>query len=262
MSDIKINQQKLEKKSPVQFSGYNTSGTFYKKGEHLLCKFLDTNFFIDEVERNIDYLISHHVPHTAVIDDKLYIKKKFSGYSMEYLKNTITFRRATSKKISNELKISAIMDIYETIRYLHHHHICFGDVHLDNFLISADGKGYVIDLDYLAFPGDELKFQQLYCIQKKHDTPYLNEVTPYTDNVKMVISSLSLFMEIDLEKMFVKDGCICLEDIAVFLHQYYSDYELDQYFQQLIYQDEVIYFDDFLKNHQNLVDISNKQFKR
>ena len=62
-------------------------------------------------------------------------------------------------------KCNAILDIYKAIHYLHQHNICLGDIHLDNFLISKNGQGYVIDLDYMVFPGNEWKFQQMYCIK-------------------------------------------------------------------------------------------------
>lgn len=84
---------------------------------------------------------------------------------MEYIKNAKTFREASGAHIDEDLKLKAICDVYEAFKYLHSRNIYLGDVHSDNFLISSDGSGYIIDLDYMRFLGDKYKFQQCYLIR-------------------------------------------------------------------------------------------------
>lgn len=253
MGNIYLDEKRLRKASPIRFSKdtYHIGGTFYKKGDRLY-KLFNYNYYLDEVERNIDYLLDHSIPHTPSLYDKLYIRKDFSGYTMDYLKNTITFRKSTLKSIPFELKMKAIMDICEVFHYLHSQNICVGDVHSDNFLIDKKGNGYVIDLDYLVFPTDIMGFQQLYWIVQKRGSSYMGKVSPYTDQIKLIISCFSLLMEIDLERAFMRNGDICLENIFPFIEKYYSCHELKDYLNDLIKGESSYYFDSFLKENKGI----------
>lgn len=198
---MRLQKRKLEKLPLFSLHSHtlNHGGSIYQYDGMLYKVFDDSSFFEDEVERNIDYQIKNYIPNTPHIYDKIYMHRKFCGYCMEYLMNTMTFREAIYKDSSFSVKVSAILDIYKTIKYLHSKDICLGDIHLDNSLLSENGQGYVIDLDYLVFYGDEFKFQQLYCISLNRNSNVLNRVSKYTDNTKLMLCCLSLIMGFDLE---------------------------------------------------------------
>ena len=91
---------------------------------------------------------------------------------MEYISNSLTFRQAMYEKISKEKKISAIKDVYITLKQLHSFDICIGDIHMDNFLY-VDGNGYTIDLDEIRLKGDEFKFRECYLLKENKNSMIL-----------------------------------------------------------------------------------------
>ena len=223
---------------------YISNNTLYKI-------FIDEYYFIEEKERNVNFLIANPIPNTPKIYDKLYIKKRFTGYIMEYIPNTITFRQAINMNIPIERKIKAITDIYETLKYLHSLNIYLGDIHSDNVLISNEGNGYIIDLEEIRFPGDEFKFKQYYIVDNGYGR--INIPSAYTDNVKLFISSLSLLIGKDLEA-YVSD---ISHDIS--LPKLYNEViyplqneVLTEYCRNLIIKDSFEYFSDFI-NEKNLI---------
>lgn len=169
---------------------------------------------------------------------------------MEYIKNSKTFREAIGGHVDEELKIKAICDVYEALKYLHNRNIYLGDVHSDNFLISSDGDGYIIDLDYMRFPGDEYKFQQCYLIKPNNKAYKINVASTYTDNIKVMLSCLSLLIDIDLERFISKKTSdINLEEIYSDVIHPLKIKPLDIYFKKLMNGKEVEYFSDYLLKH-------------
>ncbi|HIS38062.1 MAG TPA: hypothetical protein IAB45_00930 [Candidatus Onthousia faecavium] len=231
---------------------HNNGGNLYKANEEILYKvFKDFYAFQDEVERNIDFQIDNPIPNTPRIYDKLFIDGKFSGYSMEYIHNSITFREAINKGIDQQTKLQAIEDVYTALKFLHQNNIFLGDIHSDNFLINADGHGYIIDLDYMRFPLDEYKFQQCYVIKPNDNAYKENIASKYTDNAKLMISSLSPLLDKDLENFISKnDHTINLEEINNKVILPLNDSRLDDYFMRLQNHEDVEYFSDFL-SYQN-----------
>ena len=139
------------------------------------------------------------IPCTPLIYDKLYSNGEFVGYIMEYIPNALTFRQALSEDIPHDLKIAAIRDIYVALKYFHSENIYLGDVHSDNMLLTESGKGYIIDLEEVRFPGDEYKFKQCYLISPNNNSNRINVPSQYTDNVKVMISSLSLLLDLNMK---------------------------------------------------------------
>ena len=212
--------------------------------------FSDFSAFEKEKERNIDFLMFNNVPHTPIIRKKLYNRKReFIGYVMDYIPNSMTFRQAIAKDIDFSKKESAIKDVYNTLKILHKYNLFLGDIHSDNFLIDEDGNGYIIDLEEMRGVGDEFKFKSLYLVKPNTDSFMINISSSYTDNVKLMISSISLLYDIDLEQYIQpKTHYMDLEKLYNDVISQLNDAKLDEYFIKLINKEEVGYFDDFYFN--------------
>lgn len=255
---VNITKKELEQLPILNLSTstHNNGGNIYLVDEKVLYKvFKDFCAYQDEIERNIQFQIVEHIPYTPVIYSKLYIDNKLFGYAMEYIKDSLTFRTAIGRNIEESLKINAITNIYESLKYLHKRNIYLGDIYLDNFLISIDGSGYIIDLDCMRFLGDEYKFQQCYLIKPNNYSNKINIASKYTDNIKVMLSCLSLLLEIDLENYVSKKTFdINLQQIFDEIIYPLNDSILNDYFKRLMSGDDVEYFSDYYlcsKNKKN-----------
>ena len=244
--DISIGDLEKIKKLRFDDDTFNSGGHIYQYNDDILYKIVGEYFFCDEVERNVDFQIKNPVCHTPRIIDKLYINHDFVGYSMENIKNSFTFKKALSMGIDSDVCMNVIQDIYKAIKSLHDKNILLGDIHMDNFMIDYQGNGYVIDLDYILYPGDEFKFQDLYCIKLNHDSNRININSKKTDNLKAMICCLSLMLGIDLESKCIDHYEIDMENVYDRYIKSLGSVELDDYFSLIMNGDDVIYFDDFL----------------
>lgn len=202
--------------------------------------------FMDEKERNVNYLREHPLFRPHVIE-MFYDNGEFIGYSQEYIDNSKNFREAiTDKNLSYERKIELIRDVFSKLRMLHERGIVVGDMHSKNLLYNEDG-GYLIDLDEIRFLGvDDFKFEDKYLIKPSSDKPHIKVASPYTDNVKTTIACLSMLVGFDLETL-VDDKILHLSVVKDWLNMNMSDIELrDKIFKLLDSKDEVIYFDEIL----------------
>ena len=248
---MNINSDKIKRLQKLSFNDvtFNNGGNFYQISDDVLYKEVDQYFFVDEVDRNVGFQIENHVFNSPIIYDKIYNNGKFFGYSMENIKNSLTFKQAIYLNIDFDSCVSIVKDIYKAIKYLHSKNILLGDIHMDNFLVDDKGSGYVIDLDYMIFPGDEYKFQNLYNIKLNHDSYSININNKNTDNIKTMICSISLILGIDLESSLINRSCIDLEDMY---HNCVKDLEissLDNYFMRIMNRENVEYFDEYLVNN-------------
>lgn len=223
----------------------NTNGKIYINKNYIYKLVNNQYFFYEEFERNIDYLIKNDITNTPKVIDKIYKDHTLYGYVMEYIKNSITFKDSINLNIDDKLKVKAIIDIHKALKDLHNRNITLGDIHLDNFLINDDG-GYIIDLDYMRFIGDEFKFTTSYDIKPYNSQNKITKSSIYSDIVKTALSSLSLLLKINIECLInTKDNSIHLEDIYNIIIVSTKKPELINYFKNLM-DGESIYFDDFL----------------
>ena len=228
--------------------------TIFIKDGYLYKIFKDFQCFDDEKERNITYLINNRIPNTPIIKKKISKRGKFIGYIMQYIPNTITFREAINTDIEYEKREKAIMDIYEGLKVLHEKGLILGDIHSDNFLISEDGSGYLIDLEELRAEGDEFKFKSMYFVKPSNKRHKINKPSIYTDNIKMMISSLSLLYGIDLEQYVSRfDHSINIEELYNEVISKFNDEKLDEYFRRIINDEEVEYFTNFYFNKEKVL---------
>lgn len=181
---------------------HNNGGSLYLIDSFLYKYYDKVNYFIEEKERNIDFLMQNPIPNTPKILEKLVKNGAFCGYVMEYIENSKTLRAGMEDEIPEELKISIIADIYQALKAIHELGACLGDIHMDNFLYQGN-KGFVINLDEIRFPGDEFKFRECYLIREYKDSIVSKKATRVTDNIKLAICCLSFLYQIDLEKIII-----------------------------------------------------------
>ena len=82
----------------------HTDQLFIKKGK-LYKIFTDFYSFEDEKERNITFLLKNRISNTPNIIKKLRYHGRFIGYIMEFIPNTVTFRKAINSDIDYEKRI-------------------------------------------------------------------------------------------------------------------------------------------------------------
>lgn len=221
-----------------------TDKLFIRNGT--LYKVFSDNSFICEKDRNIAFLMENKVPNSPEIFGKLYERNILCGYEMEYIPNALSFRQAISENIPIDRKIQAIKDVYKAMKFLHSYDICLGDIHLDNMLITSS-KGYLIDLEEVRFPGDEFKFKQYYLVRPNNKVHKINMPSKYTDNVKLMICSLSLLLGKDLETYVdLRAHEINLETLYYDIILPLNNEELSLYFEKLMHGNFTEYFSDNL----------------
>ena len=260
--ELNVSDLKNIKKLGFGSETFNSGGNIYQYSDDVLYKIVDEYFFRDEIERNVDYLMCHDVPCTVKIYDKIYFNDNFFGYSMRYLKNAVTFRTATYLKIDFDKAIDAVQCIYQAMRYLHDRNILIGDLHLDNMMIDNCGYGYLIDLDYMVFPGDEYKFRKLYDIKYRRDGYRVSLSSKNTDNVRAMICALSIIFGIDLESKFRYYFEINLESMYDGFIQSLHLNNLSDYFLRIVSGEDVEYFDEFLEDNYSKLKNSNYVYKK
>ena len=250
---MNIECEDLAKLEKIRGEALNKGGIIYRYNNDILFKVVGDCF--EKIERNIDIQIKEHIPNTPFIYDKLYNKGSFIGYSMEYLKNSITMRSATKLNIDFDSCVKIIQDIYETVKYLHKKDLLLGDVHMDNFMIDDKGRGYVIDLDGIFFSNEINELQDLYSIKLKSDGCRIAFNNKKTDNIKTMICCLSLILGVDLESEYINKSEIDIEKIYNKYIKKLGIRELDNYFYRIINGEDIEYFDDFLRgNYYNFYD--------
>ena len=195
---------------------YNNGGSLYLVNGYLYKVYDEITYFIEEKERNINFLMTHNIPNSPKIYQKLYKNNEFNGYVMEYIDNSYTFREALKMNIDFFSKVGAIIDIYKSLRVLHSYNLCLGDIHLSNFLYK-DGKGYLIDLDEIRFPEDNFKFRERYLVKDNIHSKLSKQATFITDNIKVCICSLSFLYNIDLEYIICNYSLESVRNILRFL---------------------------------------------
>lgn len=104
----------------------------------------------------------------------------------------------------------------------------------------------------MRFPNDEYKFQQCYLIKPNNNSCKINVASEYTDNIKVMISCLSLLLNTDLEEFISsKTSALNLEELYDKVILPLNNPSLSNYFERLQNKEKVEYFDDWL-SFQNL----------
>lgn len=195
---------------------YNNGGSLYLENGYLYKVYDEISYFRDEKERNIKFLMTNNIPNTPKVYKMLYKDNEFNGYVMEYIDGSSTFRECLNRNISFIDKVSAIKDVYVTLRTLHSYGICIGDIHLSNFLYR-DGHGYIIDLDEIRYPEDGFKFRERYLVKENSESRPSKQASFITDNIKVCICCLSFLYDFDLESVICHYSLSSVRGILRFL---------------------------------------------
>lgn len=225
---------------------YNNGGSLYLEDGYLYKVYDEISYFREEKERNIKFLMNNNIPNTPKIYKMLYKNNEFNGYVMEYIEGSMTFRESLNKNIDFMDKVSAIKDIYKSLKTLHSYRICIGDIHLSNFLYK-DGHGYVIDLDEIRYPEDNFKFRERYLVKESIKSVPSKQASFITDNIKVCICCLSFLYNIDLENIICKYS---LKSVKMILKFLISDEEYKE-ISKVLDINKLCYFDDVLVNRVN-----------
>ena len=225
---------------------YNNGGSLYLEDGYLYKVYDEISYFREEKERNIKFLMNNNIPNTPKIYKMLYKNNEFNGYVMKYIEGSMTFRESLNKNIDFMDKVSAIKDIYKSLKTLHSYNICIGDIHLSNFLYK-DGHGYVIDLDEIRYPEDNFKFRERYLVKENIKSVPSKQASFITDNIKVCICCLSFLYNIDLENIICKYS---LKSVKIILKFLTSDEEYKE-ISRVLDVNKLCYFDDILVNRVN-----------
>lgn len=222
---------------------HNNGGTLFVKDGRLYKVYDSVSYFVEEKQRNIEFIKNNHIPNTPIIYELLYKDNNFNGYIMQYLEDTYTLRNGMFLEVADEDKISIIKDIYTTLKYLHNLDITLGDIHMDNFLFK-DNHGYVIDLDEIRFKGDDFKFRECYVVRETKDSKYDKRPSKISDNIKVAICCLSFLYKIDFEAIISKYS---LEEVKLKLASILSSEDYEK-FNRVLDCHNLVYLDDVLTN--------------
>lgn len=251
---IELSKNEISALERLTTSGKNTGGNLYIKDDNILYKLYEEEIFKDIKEQNIDYMLKGtKIELSGYPIEKIISKetKKFIGFSMPYYHNTKTFTElCDSNNLSLSEKLLIIKDIYKQLKELHKRNILLKDIHMDNLI--ANQSGHIIDLDEFILPGNEYAFRQYYCISENNNTPFIIYPTKISDNIKMIISSLSLIYNHNFEEVMRQN--YSLEDFLKNYSFLFSD-EIINYLKIIFTMNELIYFDeviDLLYQHKNL----------
>lgn len=242
---IELTKENINELERLQVSGKNTGGDIFVISSQILYKIYDDTNFIDIKEQNIDFLLkTKPIALSGYPIDKIILKEthEFIGFSMPYYHNTQTFTQmCNNDALSFPYKKKIIEDIYAQLKELHKRGILLKDIHMDNFI--ANESGHIIDLDEFILPGNEYSFRQYYCISKNARRPSIVYPTRISDNIKTIISSLSLIYGYNFEEILRKN-----ENLDEFL-EYYKQYFpklLYEYLELMFNMKELIYFDEVI----------------
>ena len=166
---------------------------------------------------------------------------------MEFISGCRTFKDAIGdEKISHDTRVKAINGVYSKLKQLHKCDIFVGDMHSRNVIFNND-DGFIIDLDEVRFKGeDDFKFEELYQLKFDENSPQIKVASAYTDNIKAMVSCLSLLYGVDFEEL-VHDKVLRIDELRDTIDVVISDGDFKgEVFKIIDSHDEVIYFDEIL----------------
>lgn len=247
MEKLELSLEELRRLKRIARNSRNTCGNLYVENNKIIYKvFKDRYFFIGEKERNVDRL-SKLKTDSPVPIDKIYINGLFYGYTEKFIKDSKTFTEGLNDNdLGLESKMQIIGDIYRQLKVLHENGFVIGDIHLDNFIYSGN-KGYIIDLEDVRIPGiDDFKFREYYSIKRNEKGRPEIISSKRTDNIKTLISSLSLLVGFNLEETAKKYGT---EKVYELVTPFIENEEFKYYVYQVLFEntEEPLYLDDFIK---------------
>jgi len=160
------------------------------------------------------------------------------GYSCDFYPSAITYLER--KNIPLTLKLKAINDNTEQLKFLHTNGYIVNDVRLDNHMICFQNNcGFLVDFEDMMFENDKIITPAHYRFYKDNYTVMLPP-SKQEDVKKQFLCHLSLLFDYDFETYVISRGESDLMDEFRFKKEIYE-------FMEILFSGEnVIYFDDIL----------------
>lgn len=158
----------------------------YEKDANTLYK-VYSNY--EEDLKNISDIMDMEIENAPKITAQLIIGGEYTGYAMQLLKHTHTFREGVDSILSNELRIKYAEDICKAIREVHKQGYSISLINLDSLAYDSE-NGYVLSIDKTQKIEGDSNEQKVIAI----------------DNIKTSICALSLIYGVDLENTLKRDG--------------------------------------------------------
>lgn len=195
-----------EKYSSLEKLFDSRTAEFRRKGNLL---FKNYYFLTKEIKDNLEYLINKpYILGSGIPIDEFFINDSFKGVVINYFKDAVSFSKASNFSI--EEKIKACNDISRQLNELHDYGMCFNDIQCDNLLIDKDG-GHLIDFDSSTFVGST-EYSCRYRLIDTDGNDVLSSVNG--DLYKALICYLSIFYNMDLEKMLKYNGILSVSAVS------------------------------------------------
>lgn len=154
------------------------------------------NYFSDNTKYFVSGIISKNlvINGVALPEYTVYDEDRLLALVIPFFKNTITFESAIKNGNIDFLKrTKAVMDVVNQIKKLHKSGIVARDIHLGNYLIDKNGKGFTVDIDggqFIRDPGHNIAKYLIItnnCIQ--------------SDLINQFVTCMSLVLDYNMEKI-------------------------------------------------------------
>ena len=186
--------------SSLELVYVSRTAEFRRKDDFLLKKYIYSNPL---VKSKFDYLLFFpHIDGSGELLDELFIGEFFQGIVTKEFKDAVPFSKG--KEFSITEKIKACLDINRQLSMLHSYNMCFNDMHIDNLLIDKSG-GHLIDFDEIDYFGGS-SYSSKYRLVNSNGSIFSGSFK--VDLYKSMICYLSLFYNIDLEKLLKYNGIL------------------------------------------------------
>lgn len=165
---------------------------FRKKDNLLLKKYSYPNSLF---RGKFTYLLKMpHIEGSGEPLEELFINKDYKGIVVDNFQDALPFSKG--KAFSIEEKIKACIDINRQLLTLHNYHMCFNDIHSDNFLIDKYG-GHLIDFDEIDY-FEGASYSPKYRLGNCDGSVFSGSVK--VDLYKALLCYLELFYNLDIVK--------------------------------------------------------------
>lgn len=163
-----------------------------RKGDLLLKKYVYAN---PMVKSRFDYLLNFpHIKDSGELLEELFINDDYIGIVVNNFQEAFPFSKGNNFSIMEKSK--ACIDINRQLLTLHKYHMCFNDIHSDNFLIDKYG-GHLIDFDEIDYFGGS-SYAPKYRLGNCNGNVFNGSVK--VDLYKALLCYLELFYNLDIVK--------------------------------------------------------------
>lgn len=147
------------------------------------------------VKSRFDYLLRFpHIEGSGELLEELFINNDYKGIVVDNFQDALPFSKGEAFSI--EEKSKACIDINRQLLTLHNYHMCFNDIHSDNFLIDKYG-GHLIDFDEIDY-FEGASYSPKYRLGNCDGSVFSGSVK--VDLYKALLCYLELFYNLDIVK--------------------------------------------------------------